>query len=71
MRIRGRVSDDAAREVARQLDQAAIDVAALQGRFPVGDVLAKSTTGDPISTYSPQDPHARNLNRRPSPRSGG
>ena len=33
VRIRGRVDDDAAREVARQLDQASIDVAVLQRRF--------------------------------------
>ena len=42
--IRERVEHNAAMEVARQLDQASIDVAALQGRFQ-GVRLGKNTTG--------------------------
>ena len=43
-RIRGRVDDDAVAEIAQQLDQASIDVAALQRRFESA-ALGESATG--------------------------
>ena len=54
VRIRGRVDDDAAREVARQLDQASIDVAVLQQRFQSA-ALGESTTGTQFY-IQPTDP---------------
>ena len=54
LRIRGRVDDDAAREVARQLDQASIDVAGLQQRFQSA-ALGESTTGTQFY-IQPTDP---------------
>ena len=53
-RIRGRVDDDAAMEVARQLDQASIDVAGLQQRFQAA-ALGESTTGTQFY-IQPTDP---------------
>ena len=53
-RIRGRVDDDAAREVARQLDQASIDVAVLQRRFQSA-TLSESTSGTQFY-IQPTDP---------------
>ena len=54
VRIRGRVDDDAAREVARQLDQASIDVAVMQRRFQSA-TLSESTTGTQFY-IQPTDP---------------
>ena len=54
VRIRGRVDDDAAREVARQLDQVSIDVAVLQQRFQSA-ALGESTAGTQFY-IQPTDP---------------
>ena len=54
VRIRGRVDDDTARKVARQLDQASIDVAVLQQRFQSA-ALGESTTGTQFY-IQPTDP---------------